>query len=471
MTNPVPQFPRGFVYSSSPVVAPDDYVRGPLLENLFVHPWASVQSAGGEDLFVIILGTCVPTLDDYRNAAEVLLAELMASEEQFLRALSHYSGRHAILFGSVTDVKAVNDATAMRSVFYAADGGVIASHALLVERALGGDIERNEMPFRSGYPGNRTPYERTRILTANTYLVVTTTKVHRFWPRRALAAVSVEDAATYCLSAAVAAFKNISKDRTVKLALTAGLDSRVMLAVAMKAGADVETYTYGRASDTARDRAFAPDLAAAHGYRHSLIPTVVNSGELRESLAEAHYITLHRPVVRSLMERFGDPSAVSVSANLLEIGRAYFENYRLAGIPEPVDAERVLRTHRRSMGKRTQEEIVEYGEGRFAAIAGDATRGFVDDTDLESAVQFLDPFDLFYWEHRMSTWHGAGMVERDFYAEPFIPFNSRAIFETLLGVPHEDRKAAAVFYRMIEMVEPSLLDLPINPKTWPLEVV
>lgn len=469
MPTATPEFPRGFVFSITPVETPVTYIPGPILDNLRVHPWAQVEAAGNRELFVIIIGTCVPTLGDHADPAEILLAELAGSEEQFFRALSHYSGRHAILFGSSSDVKVVNDATAMRSVFYAAGGGVIASHALLVERALGGHIVRNNLPFRSGYPGNRTPYERTRILTANTFLDVETANVHRFWPTRSIAEVTVDDAATYCLSSAVTAFRNIARDRTVKLALTAGMDSRVMLAVAMKAGVDVDTYTYGRASDTERDRAFAPDLATAHGYRHSLIPTIQNSSELRDSLAEAHYITLHRPVVRSLMEWFGDPSAVSVSANLLEIGRAYFDNYRRAGIPEPVDAERVLRTHRRSMGKRTQEEIVEYGEGRFATIAGEATRGFVNDTDLESAVRFLDPFDLFYWEHRMSAWHGAGMVERDFYAEPFIPFNSREIFETLLGVPYEDRKSAAVFYRMIEMVDPTLLDLPINPKSWPLE--
>lgn len=446
---------------------PSGYVHGPLLENFYVHPWTPVETAGDQNLFVTIIGTCVPTLGDHLNSAKHLLAELTGSEEQFLRALSNYSGRHAILFGSVDAVKIVNDATAMRSVFYAANGGVVASHALLVERALGGEIERDILPFRSGYPGNRTPYKRTKILTANTYLQVAEAQVHRFWPSRTPMPISVEGAAAYCLSAATTAFQNISRNRTIKLALTAGLDSRVMLAVAIKSGANLETYTYGRASDTARDRAFAPDLAAAHGYKHTLIPTVQNTEELRESLSEAHYITLHRPVVQSLMEWFGDPHVISVSANLLEIGRSYFDNYRRVRMPEPVDAESVMLTHRRSMGRRTQQEIMEFGEDEFATIAGAAVRGFVEDTAYEMAARHLDPFDLFYWEHRMSAWHGAGMVERDFYAEPFIPFNARAIFETLLGVQEEDRKAAAVFYRMIEMVEPSLLDLPINPKEWP----
>lgn len=39
-------------------------------------------------------------------------------------------------------MRVVTDATAMRSVFYSVDGGVLASHALLVEQALGGEVVR-----------------------------------------------------------------------------------------------------------------------------------------------------------------------------------------------------------------------------------------------------------------------------------------------------------------------------------------
>lgn len=56
------------------------------------------------------------------------------------------------------------------------------------------------------------------------------------------------------------------------------------------------------------------------------------------------------------------------------------------------------------------------------------------------------------------------MSERDFYADSFIPFNSRRVFEAMLGVPDEDRYADKTVYRMIELVNPKLLDVPINPR-------
>ncbi|SEO39540.1 hypothetical protein SAMN04489859_108912 [Paracoccus alcaliphilus] len=63
----------------------------------------------------------------------------------------------------------------------------------------------------------------------------------------------------------------------------------------------------------------------------------------------------------------------------------------------------------------------------------------------------------------MTAWHGLNMLERDFYAEAFIPFNARRIWETLLGVPFEERKSAAAFHVMIGD-DP----IPINPKEWPI---
>jgi hypothetical protein len=93
-----------------------------------------------------------------------MLNALLISEAAFFNLIDQYSGRHAILFGPKDKPRILTDATGMRTVFYAAEGGVVASHALLVEETLGGEIERTELPFRYGYPGNHTPYVRTRLL-------------------------------------------------------------------------------------------------------------------------------------------------------------------------------------------------------------------------------------------------------------------------------------------------------------------
>lgn len=464
----LPKFPRGFLLSDYPVEPPPTFVPGPLLENFYIHPWTNVEIAGNRDLFVIVIGHCVPTRQDQGNdPASSLLASFRDGEGEFLRSLDDYSGRHAIIFGSVGDIRIVNDATAMRAVFYATQGGIVASHALLVERALGGTIQRDDLPFKYGYPGNRTPYSRTRLLTANTYYWMTAHIVRRFWPVAPPARLTVEDAAILSLEAATTAMLSMAKNRTIRIPLTAGVDSRTILAVGLNAGIDFETYTYGDAQDTLRDRLFASDLAASVGVPHSVVPRPDQSEALNTALAEAHYQAHHAKHVGGLMDYFSDPYAAAVTGNLLEIGR---DNYNLArknGVAAPITAEAMSQLHRRTMGSRMKSSLDAYGLQRFNVKSQPAFEAFIQETGYSHTVGLLDPFDQFYWEHWMGAWHGTAMNERDFYAEAFIPFNARRIFETFIGVTRDERDRSSVFHRMIQMVDARLLELPVNPKEWP----
>ena len=467
MSNGIPSFPRGFVLATRPVTAPGSFTPGPLLPHFHVHPLLHVETAGDESLFVVILGSCVPISGQDPTPARTLLARLRESEAAFLRGLDGYAGRHAIVYGSAATPKVVTDATAMRAVFYAADGEVISSHAILVERALGGDIERSNLPFQYGYPGNRTPYLRTRLLMPHTYLDLVTASVHRFWPTHAPDERTVDDVARFALDAGANAMREVARGRHVRIALTAGLDSRTVFATALRSGITFRTYTYGRSGDTAVDRAFAQDLAGRYGVRHDVVPTIPNPAVLREHLDEVHYKGMHRPVIQSLMTWFRDPNSIAVSANLLEIGRSFYLGARRSKIDAPVTAEAMTFLHHRRMGGKVKEEIEAFGAEKYRQISDAAFQAYIDETDFASTVGLLDPFDHFYWEHRMASWHGTFLVERDFYGDAFIPLNSRAVFEAMLSVPQPERDKGAVVHRMIELAAPSLLDLPINPKEWP----
>lgn len=462
----VPQFPRGFLLATKSVEAPPTYVIGPLLPNFYVHPWARVGAAGNGDQFAIVIGTCVPVHGRDDNPAATFLAHLRASEDGMLAALSGYAGRYVVIFGHTEAPKLVADATAMRSLYFAENGGVVSSHASLVERALGGSVERRDLPFRGGFPGNRIPLPRTRILTANTYYDLASHTVRRFWPTERIPEKSVEEAAVESLETASTALRNIAAQLPVKLALTAGLDSRVMLAVAIHSGVEFEAYTYGRAKDTLMDRNLATDLARHMGVKHTVAPPVDLSNELRDSIMESFYARHHRTAVSTLREWFGPEPAAAVTANLLEIGRSFYAPPRKRGLAAPVTAEQMVELYWYSMGGGGRREAEEYGRPQFYAGAAAAFQEMID-SGAAPTPQFMDPFDQFYWEHRMTVWHGAAMVERDFYAEAFIPFNARSVFETLLGVPREDRDTAAAFYRLIELVDSRLLDFPVNPKAWP----
>lgn len=447
---------------------PSTYIEGPLLNNFYVHPWTQTQYSTRGELFVLVIGQCVDTKNvTQQNVSAHLLNALSHSKEQFFTAISQYSGRHAIIFGTPSAPNIVTDATGMRSVFYAGQGGIVSSHALLVENAIGENILRDKLPFQYGYPGNRTPFLRTKILTPNTYYDIAQNSLHRFWPTAAPTERSTDDVAAEILQAATTAMLNVSRNRPLKMALTAGLDSRVILAVGINAGIDFETYTYGDAENTARDRAFASDLAGRFGIDHTTVPRVPLSKALDQRLSEVTYSPHHKGVTGGLMRFFDNPHSIAVTGNLLEIGRSFYLGRRKEGLAQPVTAEAMTKLHFRAMSANSRRIIEEYGADRYSDVAKIAFQLFIEETKLDRCAAFLDGFDQFYWEHRMATWHGPALAERDFYAEAFIPFNSRDVFAAMLSVKRDERDTSSTFYRLIEMVDPHLLDLPVNPSKWP----
>ncbi len=452
-------FPRGFVWHRRPSSSPPGYVPGPIA-GLHVERHTTVAHASDGRRTVAILGLAVPIDDGAGDLAGGLLDALRHGDDAFHRGVGRLAGRFAIIVAEPRRLRVLGDAAAMRTIFYRTDFGAVASHArLITETAPAG------LPCQYGFPGNLTPFADVKLLTANTLLDLPLgiawrrPAVRRFWPRRAPAHCSAEQAAERVLAWTATAMRNVAAGRTVRLALTAGLDSRVMLAVVKHSGVPFDTYTYDAAEQTETDVAVARDLAARDGLRHTVVPCRPAEA-MQEALETATYANHHYRAVEPLAAFFGDADTIAVTANLLEIGRAFYAKY--ADAAPPVSAPAMKALHLRAMTERVRALCGEWdGWGRQSRAA---FRAFLADSDFNAARGMIDPFDQFYWEHRMSAWHGLNMLERDFYAQAFIPFNAHAVWETLLGVPEDERRASAAFHRIIERVDPRLLEVPINPK-------
>lgn len=449
------RYPRGFIWSSSPVPKPDGFIPGPL-PDLWISDDADVLFAEEGGRSVAILGICVGIDDDTPNPAEFLLAAM--AEGDLFEASARLCGRFLVIARDGNRTVVMNDSTAMRTVFYRKDRPVFASHASLIA-----DGPANRAIFRYGYPGNQTPYPGVFLLTANTYLSYPEATTRRYWPKRSIAPVLAEEAAADCLKWASTALAKAACKAPVRLALTAGLDSRTMLAVALHSGIAFETYTYGGGKDTRVDIAVARDLAAQFRLKHEVVRTRP-AGDLMSALKVASYASHHFSAVAPLQEYFGSPNVIAVTANLLEIGRAFYA--KLKDVAPPETAKAMAALYYTTIPKSSKVQITD--RSSYDAMSEAAFESLIENSSFNDARGFLDAFDQFYMEHRMSAWHGVNMLERDFYAQAFIPFNAGKIWERLLGVPLQDRKTYAAFYSMITMADPALLEIPINPGEWPL---
>lgn len=461
-------FPRGFLFDQSESNCPDGFVEGPLLPGLFLDSLTEVSTAENNQLgeFVLILGTC-KSLSGTENVASFLVETLsQKGEDGLLQVLDDLVGRYVILFGSRTNIYVVGDATSMRPVFYSSGGGAIASHAALLAGREAAAGEKLDLPFSSSFPGNFTPYKGVRILPPNFVLELGSATLQRFWPLGPLGQISTEKAAARVLDLSTKSWKALSGGREVWAALTAGLDSRVMLAVALNAGGDLNAFTYGNNKGTYVDRKVAAHLGKKFGFPHFEVATERPRGKLSTELSQAHFWDHHWSAVDPLRKLIANPTAAVFSANILEIGQSNFRKLQWnAGVEEPRTAEQMAAVYHRKLSKNAKALVEKYGKSKYMDQVTEYFQELVDDTGGPS--EFLDPFDEYYWSIRMGTWHGPSSVEKDFYGEPLNPFNNRRIIETILSVSAPDQYDLSVFLRLITMVSCELLEIPINPSSVP----
>jgi hypothetical protein len=242
--------------------------------------------------------------------------------------------------------------------------------------------------------------------------------------------------------------------------LTAGIDSRTTFAIALSAKIRFQAYTYRKSSTKRSDIVVAKKLAALRGIKHFIVDSrnVATPPDLREPITEATYYHHHRSVVHPMALHFGASGTVAVTSNLLEIGRAFYRATRPER-PAPDTAEKMGRLYYESFRPASKQAAAQYGLDRFFGETTEAFSEFLSDSKFNGGRGVVDAHDQFYWEYRMSAWHAMILLERDFYADCFIPFNSRLVLKTLLGVSDADRAKSKVFYAIIARCAPDLLQV------------
>jgi len=438
------RYPRGFYYGPNP---PPEFKASPF-RGLFHERKAERSHAVFGDAEVAVLGSCFDVVgSDKADAATRLALELARSPDAFFAALDRQAGRHVVFFRTPTLEGVLGDATGCRTIFY--DQEAIASHTGMLS-----DAAPDQIPFARGFPGNWTPVPGVRILTPNTFKALSSQTVSRFWPKAAPDPIDLDEA---CRRIEAHARNALQQGPRLALGLTAGIDSRTVAVAAWKAGVDLLTFTYDRGPHTHNDIAVARQVAERLGFEHVTVLPSKPSKRMRVRLKDATYYNHHFNCVEPLAEAL-DGRAVA-TGHLLEIGRVFYGQHRRHG-RDLSTPDQMAAHYFDSLRRTAQAQIDEYGRDQWMAIATQAFAEFDEKTGFQTAAGLIDPFDLFYWEHRMGTWQSLILLERDFYAEPYMPFNCRAVFAAMLGLPREVREEAALFFRLTDT--PELADVPVT---------
>jgi hypothetical protein len=396
----------------------------------------------------------------YIGSDGVLLGEVKRAStpgrEGFDEMLALLAGNYVCLLAAGRDIRFYLDACGSLSAFYAAEQQCITSNIFLIP---GGQSDRDrKYAGRFDIPGSNcmfpvgmTPRMDVERLLPNHYLDLTSWKAVRHWPKAPLAETTDVRQTVAEIGDLVA--RNISavaRAVPIQMSLTAGRDSRMLLACARPWASQASFFTSEVRDRNGRlDVHVAQRLAETLGLRHRVLPF------LESSAADATR-WLYRTSM-SVGERRGfeayrtdtqmDPGRAHLPGLVAELGRGFYWSL-VDGLPDPDDrdclSKALLKLMNAPVDRHTVERMTTWMSGLPASSPWDV-------------------LDFFYLEQRLGCWAGAwGYAHADMVRFESWPLNSRRLTALMLSLPYEYKAAARLNDDVIRSRWPELVDIPYN---------
>ncbi|MFK5690569.1 asparagine synthase-related protein [Ornithinimicrobium sp. LYQ92] len=431
-------------------------------------PRMEMATARYHDGTVLILGEGVASDIDSSEPGDLATWVAAAeSDEQFQQRVDAISGRFAVFRINDQQMRVQNDVQGLRAVFHTdvTHPCVLGSHVDLVgevvrapDTAFASPTYHQRTNLRTP-PGRHTTRHGVLALLPNTELVMPSRQVRRIYPRtpreqRSTAEVvlMVERELTTTLALLLAA------GPPVVTSLSAGLDSRLTLALLRQHLDHVSFFTYDVANVNNRanqhDTGDALALVARFGLAHNLINVEGSApAEIRKVLA-ANRHRAHSPGLAVAYQQAFPRNAVHLRSNGNGTLTAW---YQRGDWPEQA----VTAEYRMQLA--SQAKCHDLGVLDAFTDAWRATEARKVEALGHSGLDFA------YAEDRMGVWHQNIVQESDIAFETRVPFGSRRLVDLMLSAPLEDRMSGRILVDLIRRQWPDVLSVPINGVEVPVD--
>ena len=435
---------------------------------LTVHPDLTTTQVSDKKKSLTLIG-CILDPDDPAASNADILRQLLyryTGRSALIEATSGYGGRWLLIATHGQEKFLFNDALGLRQVFYTnpADTGSLwaMSQPGIGAEVLGLQLDPQAVAFMESYafrshpeyrwPGEVSPFKGLKHLLPNHWLDLDTGTSHRYWPMEPLARIGPE-AAIERLSMLLPGMIRAAAQRfDLALSITAGLDSRLVLAAAR----DIEdalsfvTVQQGGMSHDHADLTIPGGLLERLGLPHEVICAAESmtpgfSQAFKRSVLNAH--DHYGPDAEAILQRFSRTKAVLTGSGG-EVGRCSFRKEL------PWSERKTITPAHLAWLQRMDREP--FALRHFERWLGDA--------EPRHDIKLLD---LFEWEQGHGNWLAMTQLEFDIaWREIITPYNCRDVLTTLLGVDERYRRAPdyLLFRAIIRKLWPEVLQEPINPQ-------
>lgn len=405
-----------------------------------------------------LIGDAISAEGEFLHAPVSLAATDAAAVPAWLNGLG---GRFVCVLAAGAEPAVYLDAGGGLGVVYSARDRLLASTLTLLTAAAssGKEIFRqsitafpSEKPNQF-IPGGLTAHPGIRRLLPNHHLDLIHWQAVRHWPCREIARVSERDTDGPLEEIAAALRQTIlatARRGPIFCGLTAGRDSRMLLACARDAVDDCAFFTFdyrathGPQRDHAIDLHIAEELARRFGLRHRIL----HPRPAPESLKNDYLLRIGYAGNWGKAQDFYEACAqqADLRATLLcgfagEVGRGYYWH----------DGDD--RSHL------TAPELLQ----RMIGMAPPALCPALE--EWMAGLPFVDHhllLDLLYLEHRLGTWAGPHLYGAASFRRKIVPLADPRIFRAMLSLPVEFRRQQRMAHGVIERQWPELLAVPFQ---------
>ncbi|MBN2481971.1 MAG: hypothetical protein JXB19_09545 [Bacteroidales bacterium] len=376
------------------------------------------------------------------------------------KKLSDYTGRYLLIFQNDHELKLIHDAIALRKIYYAQIRDLVwfASQPYLLARIL--NLKETKIPSKIAYYnahdymelyspniGNITIFDEIFQVLPNHYFDAGNSKVIRYWPGEKMQPIDIEEAAERCASIIKGYMKSITARYNVMLPVTAGKDSRLLLA-ATKDLTDKVFYYINKDYDMDlrnNDIRIPQKLLPKLGLKFHLVnPYIPINEDFKRIYFENHYraVTRYLPIIHNYYQNF------SGKINLPAIMAFYPENQN--------------KFKKFQITPLLLAKINEVSQYDFAI---DYYTEWLSKNLEMCKNNNIDIINLYFWEDRCANYITQVTQEKDVAQDDIFPYNSRLLVSLFLSVGYKLslRPKYLFFKKIIKKLWPEVLQEPMNP--------
>jgi hypothetical protein len=435
--------------------------------HLTAHPDLKITRFKSAIIDVTLLGFILDPQSPEQGDYEILekKAASVSSINELITSFDEYAGRYVCIVFTGGNVFLFADTLGFRTVYYrtfekhlwcSSQPSLLGEYFnLKPDKEIEDDLKKAILwnnRKEHWYPGTSSAYKDILRLLPNHYLDCSASCQIRYWPAKPLKSMTIEKCVEESSVLLQKTMESASKRFDLEIAVTAGLDSRMVLAGChtIKRQPEFFTHTHPSLSIDGADIRIASMMCQQLGLEHKIIrhSEIIDSEFeriIRRNVTNArsgkmiNAFTIYNHFTSVKKER------VVVHGVPGEIARNFF--YK----PPLINLDIKFLLYQSAMSSSRIAEVT------FEKWLNEARK-----IPEELGVRILD---LFYWEQRVGSWASMSYNEYDIAFESFTPFSCRRLLTLMLGVESHHRVAPNFTLQrgIINHLWPELLHFEINP--------